>query len=110
MQLSEWQAEFFAERVATPNSGEAGVYFREQVFGAVDVLSGALPDLEATLGAQNFRFFVREMLTVHQPSDALGHSLVLPFLDFLESRDELAELDRVRRAIEDARARYAVTD
>lgn len=104
MRLSEWQARFFAERVARPESGDAGVYFREQVFGAVDVLNGALPELEATLGTQNFRFFVKEMLASHPPRDALGYSLIAPFLDFLEAREELRAVDHVQRLIADERA------
>ena len=99
MRLAEWQAKFFAEYVVQPRSGDQGVYFREQVFGAVDVLSGALPDLEALLGTPNFRYFVREMLVQHQPCDALGTSLVGPFLDFLAGRGELQELPHVQEAI-----------
>ncbi len=57
-QLSAWQAQFFSERVCTRASGPHAVYFREQVFGALDVLSEALPDLQVALGEQNFRFFV----------------------------------------------------
>jgi hypothetical protein len=104
VELSEWQARFFEERVAKPQSGDDGVYFREQVFGAVDVLTGALPELEATLGTANFRFFVREFLSVAQPGDALGHSLVAPFLEFLSGRDELRSLDHVQQSIVEARA------
>lgn len=87
--LSTWQARFFSERVCTQTSGREGVYFREQVFGALAVLSEALPDAQATLGEQNFRFFVREFLNEQQPQDALGTTLVEPFLSFLGARAEL---------------------
>jgi hypothetical protein len=89
--LSEWQARFFSERVSARSAGPEGVYFREQVFGALDVLSEALPEVLASLGEQNFRFFVREFLGTMQPGDALGTSLVQPFLDFLRTRPQLAE-------------------
>ena len=101
--LSDWQARFFEERVATPSSGPDGVYFREQVFGALEVLSGALPEVEEALGTQNFRFFVRELLATTQPTDSMGVSLITPFLDFLASRPELAEIDTVQAAIQAAR-------
>ena len=84
--LSDWQARFFEERVETPRSGPDGVYFREQVFGALDVLSSALPEVEEALGAQNFRFFVRELLATTQPTDSMGVSLIPLFQDFLKSR------------------------
>ncbi len=103
MPLADWQSAFFAERVAHAASGDDGVYFREQVFGAVEVLSGALPELETLLGARNFRYFVRELLTEHQPKDALGTSLIVPFLDFLETRDELQGLREVEESIQRAR-------
>lgn len=99
MRLSEWQAEFFEQRVETPRSGADGVYFREQVFGAVEVLSSALPDIVEALGEQNFRFFVRELLTTTAPRDALGTSLERPFLELLATRPELAELDGLQRAV-----------
>jgi hypothetical protein len=80
------------------------VYFREQVFGALQVLSDALPELHEALGEPNFRFFVREFLNDAQPQDALGTTLVEPFLEFLRVRPELAEvpeqLDCVRNAIQ----------
>ena len=107
MNLSEWQARFFAERVVQPQSGDDGVYFREQVFGAVDVLSGVLPDLEALLGAHNFRYFVREMLSEQQPRDALGTSLIVPFLEFLARRRELRELEHIQQAIAKAASEHA---
>lgn len=100
MTLSDWQARFFAERVRGAASGVEGVYYREQVFGALEVLSGALPDLEEALGEQNFRFFVRELLTQKQPSDAMGTSLIVPFLEFLRARPELAEAERVHELVE----------
>ena len=87
--LSEWQARFFAERVQAPASGEDGVYYREQVFGAIEVLSEALPEIADALGENNFRYFVRELLRETQPTDALGTSLVTPFLDLLKNRPEL---------------------
>ena len=65
------------------------MYFREQVFGALSVLSEALPEVEASLGETNFRYFVREFLSSAQPSDAMGTSLVEPFLSFLRARPEL---------------------
>ncbi|MGB3052966.1 MAG: hypothetical protein WBB42_18330 [Polyangiales bacterium] len=88
--LSEWQARFFSERVSARSSGREGVYFREQVFGALAVLSEALPELEASLGKSNFRYFVREFLSSTSPQDAFGTTLVEPFLSFLEGRPELA--------------------
>ncbi len=87
--LSNWQVRFFSERVCERSSGNAGVYFREQVFGALAVLSEALPELEDSLGEMNFRYFVREFLSSAQPSDAMGTSLVEPFLSFLRARPEL---------------------
>ena len=109
--LSRWQAQFFSERVRTRSSGADGVYFREQVFGALDVLSDALPDLQSTLGEENFRFFVRELLQNVQPKDALGTSLVEPFLCFVLSRPELSqspsELALVRTTLERVRANSA---
>ena len=100
MRLSEWQAEFFERRIETPSSGPDGVYFREQVFGAIDVLSHALPDVEDALGERNFRFFVRELLATTAPRDALGTSLTAPFLEFLASRPELRELESLQQTIE----------
>ncbi len=88
--LSDWQARFFDERVCEPASGREGVYFREQVFGALDVLEKALPEVQESLGEQNFRFFVREFLRTTQPCDALGTSLIAPFEEFLKTRPELA--------------------
>ncbi len=88
--LAAWQAQFFSARVCTPSSGPGGVYFREQVFGALDVLSEALPDLQTALGEQNFRFFVREFLNNAQPRDALGTTLIEPFVEFLRTRPELS--------------------
>jgi hypothetical protein len=109
--LSSWQAQFFSERVRAQSSGSDGVYFREQVFGALDVLSDALPDLQSALGEQNFRFFVRELLQNAQPRDALGTSLVEPFLSFLLNRPELkdhsSELTLVRTTLERVRANSA---
>jgi hypothetical protein len=103
-QLARWQARFFAERVSARSSGRDGVYFREQVFGGLQVLSDALPELHEALGEANFRFFVREFLTDMQPRDALGVTLVEPFLEFLRVRPELAEnpeqLDCIHRAIQ----------
>lgn len=64
---------------------------REQVFGALSVLSEALPELEASLGESNFRYFVREFLRSTQAQDALGTTLVEPFLSFLEDRPELTK-------------------
>ena len=96
MPLSSWQAEFFAERVETPASGREGVYFREQVFGALDVLSEALPNLLEALGEQNFRFFVRELLRETQPTDTMGTSLIVPFLELVLARPELTEEEMVR--------------
>ena len=87
--LAAWQREFFSERVQRAASGTEGTYFREQVFGALDVLSDALPDVHLALGEQNFRFFVRELLTECQPMDALGTTLIEPFLRFLRNRPEL---------------------
>ncbi|MBW2160871.1 MAG: hypothetical protein JRH14_13075 [Deltaproteobacteria bacterium] len=87
--LSVWQARFFSERVCTRASGTDGVYFREQVFGALGVLSEALPDVQASLGEQNFRFFVREFLSSRQPQDALGTTLIAPFLEFLLAEDAM---------------------
>ena len=100
MTLSDWQAEFFAERVRAAASGAEGVYFREQVFGALEVLSGALPDLEEALGEGNFRFFVRELLSTVQPTEAMGTSLIVPFLEFLRARPELAEARPVQQLVE----------
>jgi hypothetical protein len=88
-ELSIWQAQFFLERVCAPSSGRDGVYFREQVFGALAVLSEALPDVQASLGEQNFRFFVREFLSSRQPQDALGTTLIAPFLEFLMAEDAM---------------------
>ena len=107
MPLSDWQASFFSERVRTPASGTDGVYFREQVFGALQVLSDALPDLEEALGEQNFRFFVRELLATTQPTDAMGTSLIAPFLEFLAEREELASSESVQTSITNARANLA---
>lgn len=87
--LSIWQAQFFSERVCARASGRDGVYFREQVFGALAVLSEALPDVQASLGEQNFRFFVREFLNSRQPQDALGTTLIAPFLEFLLAEDAM---------------------
>ena len=92
--LSAWQAHFFSGRVCEPTSGPEGVYFREQVFGALGVLSEALPDVQASLGEQNFRFFVREFLQTRQPQDALGTTLIEPFRSFLRDRPELAGAGR----------------
>lgn len=89
--LSEWQAQFFADRVETPASGEEGVYYREQVFGAIEVLAEALPEIAEELGENNFRYFVRELLRETQPKDALGTSLVAPFLNLLRHRPELQD-------------------
>lgn len=89
--LSEWQARFFSERVSARSSGPEGVYFREQVFGALSVLSEALPEVQSSLGESNFRYFVRELLSSTQVKDALGTSLVEPFLSFLEDRPELTK-------------------
>ena len=97
--LSDWQAEFFAARVRTPASGPDGVYYREQVFGALEVLSDALPDVEAALGEQNFRFFVRELLKTRQPGDAMGVTLIEPFLRLLLLRPELADGEAMRTLI-----------
>ena len=109
--LSKWQAQFFSKRVRTPSSGADGVYFREQVFGALDVLSDALPDMQSALGEQNFRFFVRELLQKVQPKDALGTSLVEPFLCFVLSSPQLSErpseLALVRATLERVRANSA---
>lgn len=99
MRLSDWQAEFFEQYVETPRSGADGVYFREQVFGAIDVLSSALPDIADALGEHNFRFFVRELLSTTAPRDALGTSLERPFLEFLASRPELAQLEGLQQTI-----------
>ena len=88
--LADWQRRFFSERVQKPASGAEGVYFREQVYGALDVLSEALPDLLNALGERNFRFFVREFLSHCQPRDALGTTLVEPFLWFVSDRPELS--------------------
>lgn len=87
--LSNRQERFFSERVYDRSSGPDGVYFREQVFGALSVLSEALPEVEASLGEANLRYFVREFLSNAQPRDALGTSLVEPFLSFLRGRPEL---------------------
>ena len=78
--LSVWQARFFSERVCTRASGRDGVYFREQVFGALAVLSEALPDVQASLG---------EFLSSRQPQDALGTTLIAPFLEFLLAEDTM---------------------
>lgn len=108
MPLSDWQAAFFTERVRSPASDADGVYFREQVFGALEVLSGALPEVEEALGVQSFRFFVREFLMNQQPRDALGTTLVEPFLDFLLRRPELAtaeeQLAQIRGTLATIRA------
>ena len=87
--LSTWQVQFFSERVCARSSGREGVYFREQVFGALGVLSEALPDVRAAVGEQNFRFFVREFLSSRQPQDALGTTLIAPFLEFLLAEDAM---------------------
>ena len=104
--LSTWQTQFFSERVCARSSGRDGVYFREQVFGALAVLSEALPDLHEALGEQNFRFFVREFLSNRQPQDALGTTLIEPFLAFLLAEDaKLAPplgLGRMIRALQQA--------
>lgn len=100
MRLAEWQAKFFEERIETPASGADGVYFREQIFGAVDVLSNALPDIEEALGERNFRFFVRELLATTAPHDALGTSLTAPFLEFLASRSELQDVAALQETVE----------
>ena len=107
MPLCDWQAAFFAERVRTPASGREGVYFREQVFGALEVLAEALPELEQALGEQTFRFFVREQLATTQPTDAMGASLVAPFVDFLSKREELSGSEPVQALIASARANLA---
>lgn len=103
--LSRWQTRFFTERVSARSSGRDGVYFREQVFGGLQVLCDALPELHEALGEPNFRFFVREFLSDAQPRDALGTTLIEPFLEFLRNRPELAEipeqLDCVRNAIQE---------
>ena len=100
MTLCDWQARFFAERVQTPASGVEGVYYREQVFGALEVLGRALPDLEEALGEENFRFFVRELMMETQPSEAMGTSLIVPFLHFLRARSELAEAEPLHALLE----------
>lgn len=105
--LSDWQAAFFMERVQTPTSGDDGAYFREQVFGALEVLSGSLPELEAALGEQNFRYFVRELLAETQPRDAMGNSLVIPFLELLLERPELRDAEAVRGLASRRRADFA---
>ena len=105
--LEGWQSQFFAERVASPASGAEGVYFREQVFGALDVLSTALPDLEEALGEPNFRYFVRELLSTTQPTDAMGTSLIPAFLDLLHRRPELSNLERLQVLIAKARENLA---
>lgn len=89
-ELCAWQARFFSERVSARSSGRDGVYFREQVFGALQVLSDALPEVQEALGEPNFRFFVREFLSDTQPQDAMGTTLVEPFLQFLRDRHELS--------------------
>lgn len=103
-ELASWQAQFFVERVCSPAKGKEGVYFREQVFGALDVLSEALPDLQSALGEQNFRFFVRELLAELQPREAFGTSLIEPFLGFLLARPELSSdrdlLSTIRELLE----------
>jgi len=105
--LTEWQAEFFANHVRARRSGADGVYFREQVFGALDVLDSALPELEAALGEHNFRFFVRELLAVTQPTDAMGTSLIVRFLDFLSERAELRDARDVHTLIAKAHADFS---
>lgn len=100
--LSRWQARFFTEKVSARSSGREGVYFREQVFGGLQVLSDALPELHEVLGEPNFRFFVREFLADVQPQDALGTTLVQPFLEFLRDRRELAEIPEQLDCIHDA--------
>ena len=65
-------------------SGPEGVYYREQVFGALQILSDALPEVQEELGEPNFRFFVREFLKENRLADALGTTMVTPFVDFLE--------------------------
>ena len=63
---------------------------------------------ERWLGEQNFRFFVRELLAVTQPCDALGTSLIAPFLEFLWRGAELDgshnELALIRDTLEAFRA------
>jgi hypothetical protein len=88
--LGEWQARFFEQRVLQPVSGPEGVYFREQVFGALAVLEEALPDVLESLGEPNFRFFVRELLATTQPNDALGTTLIPRFLELLETHPKLS--------------------
>jgi hypothetical protein len=109
--LSSWQLTFFDERARTPASGTDGVYYREQVFGALEVLSDALPEIEEALGANGFRFFVRELLAAAQPTDSLGTSLIEPFLEFLSRRPELsssgAELALIAAELETWRAKSA---
>lgn len=107
MPLSDWQADFFSKRVRAPASGRDGVYFREQVFGALEVLSEALPDLEEALGEQNFRFFVKELLATTQPTDSMGTTLIEPFLEFLSKRHELAGSESAQTLITNARANLA---
>ena len=103
LDLAAWQRAFFSERVQGAASGAEGTYFREQVYGALDVLSDALPDVHVALGERNFRFFVRELLRERQPSDALGTTLIEPFLRFLRNRSELSDdpllEERVQAAI-----------
>lgn len=109
--LSLWQKAFFERRVCTRSSGNDGVYFREQVFGALDVLSDALPDLVVALGEQNFRFFVREFLEGDQPRDAMGFTMIAPFLEFLRHRPELSShpvvVQLIRQTLESLKARSA---
>ena len=105
--LCDWQARFFTDRVRRAASGPDGVYYREQVFGALDVLSAALPKLEEALGEPNFRYFVRELLGETQPTDAMGTSLVMSFLDLLLERPELRDAETVRARVRRARADFA---
>jgi hypothetical protein len=90
----------FEQWVCAQTSGREGVYFREQVFGALGVLSEALPEVQTALGEQNFRFFVREFLSSRQPQDALGTTLIEPFIEFLLAEDaKLARPVGLRRII-----------
>ena len=85
--LADWQRAFMSE-VRQPKSPDFDVYYRDQVFAAVDVLEAHFPVTSEVLG-RNFRYFVREMVGTQLSRDVHGLSWVAAFAVFLGGRPEL---------------------